>query len=29
MDNDRMVDHIVDLVERRAAELERASLSPT
>ncbi|MCA3723462.1 flavodoxin-dependent (E)-4-hydroxy-3-methylbut-2-enyl-diphosphate synthase [Phenylobacterium sp.] len=29
MDNDRMVDHIVELVERRAAELESASLSPT
>ena len=29
MDNDRMVDHIVELVERRAAELESAPESPT
>jgi (E)-4-hydroxy-3-methylbut-2-enyl-diphosphate synthase len=29
MDNDRMVDHIVDLVERRVAELESAGGAPT
>jgi (E)-4-hydroxy-3-methylbut-2-enyl-diphosphate synthase len=29
MDNDRMVEHIVDLVERRAAELESAGGAPT
>ena len=29
MDNDRMVEHIVELVERRAAELESAGVAPT
>jgi (E)-4-hydroxy-3-methylbut-2-enyl-diphosphate synthase len=28
MDNDRMVDHIVDLVEKRAAEIEAAKAAP-
>jgi (E)-4-hydroxy-3-methylbut-2-enyl-diphosphate synthase len=28
MDNDHMVDHIVELVEKRAAEIEAAKAAP-